>query len=308
MTSRPWPAMLPVRCVRIARPTDQLDEVVRFYCEGLGLPELDRFAGNAGYRGVLLGLPGMRYHLEFTQHDHGSPGPAPSRDNLLVLYFDDLTQVEQVATWLAALGHLPVEAENPYWTENGAVTVEDPDHWRVVLMPQRLARGAEPLVAVGWYAGDRDALRPLFELAEDSPAELDSYLHSGRILVARIGPEVVGHLQLVDTGQPGQAEVKNMAVREDWQGRGFGRRLMRAALTLLAAEGTTMVRVATAAADIGNLRFYQRQGFRMRSIERDVLTDSAGYPPGAEVARIALRDRVWLDLQLGAASSGTRSP
>ena len=43
--------------VRVARPTDQLDEVVRFYREGLGLPELDRFAGHVGYRGVLLGLP-----------------------------------------------------------------------------------------------------------------------------------------------------------------------------------------------------------------------------------------------------------
>ena len=139
MTSRSWPARLPVRSVRFARPTDQLDEVVCFYCEGLGLPELDRFAGHAGYRGVLLGLPGSRYHLEFTQHDRGSPGPAPSRDNLLVLYFDDLTQVEQVASRLATLGHLPVEAENPYWTENGAVTIEDPDHWRVVLMPQSLA-------------------------------------------------------------------------------------------------------------------------------------------------------------------------
>jgi len=51
----------------------------------------------AGCRGrcVLLGLPGARYHLEFTQHDHGSPGPAPGRDNLLVLCFDDLTQMEQ---------------------------------------------------------------------------------------------------------------------------------------------------------------------------------------------------------------------
>jgi catechol 2,3-dioxygenase-like lactoylglutathione lyase family enzyme len=140
MTSRPWPAILPVRNVRFARPTDQLDDVVRFYREGLGLAELGRFAGHAGYRGVLLGLPGMPYHLEFTQHDHGSPGPAPSRTNLLVLYFDDLTQVEQVASRLATLGHLPVEAENPYWTENGAVTIEDPDHWQVVLMPQPLAR------------------------------------------------------------------------------------------------------------------------------------------------------------------------
>ena len=48
MTSRSWPAMLPVRSVRFARPADQLGEVVRFYREGLGLPELDRFAGHAG--------------------------------------------------------------------------------------------------------------------------------------------------------------------------------------------------------------------------------------------------------------------
>ena len=78
MTSWTWPAMLPVRYVRIARPTDQLDVVVRFYREGLGLPELDRFAGHAGYRGVLLGLPGTQYHLEFTQHERGSPGSAGS--------------------------------------------------------------------------------------------------------------------------------------------------------------------------------------------------------------------------------------
>src|SRR5438034_11838219 len=82
MTSQPWPAALPVRSVRVARPTDQLDEVVRFYTDGLGLPELGRFAGHAGYTGVLLGLPGVEYHLEFTQHDQGSPGPAPTRDNL----------------------------------------------------------------------------------------------------------------------------------------------------------------------------------------------------------------------------------
>ena len=63
-----------------------------------------------GYRGVMLGLPVMTYHLEFTQHDHGSPGLAPSRDNLLVLYLDDRAQVEQVAARLATLGHLPVEA------------------------------------------------------------------------------------------------------------------------------------------------------------------------------------------------------
>ena len=299
MTSSPWPSTLPVQHVRIARPTDQLNEVVRFYRDGLGLPEIGRFDGHAGYRGVMLGLPGTAYHLEFTQHDHGSPGQAPSRDNLLVLYLSDPAQAEQAASRLVTLGHPAVEAENPYWTGNGAITFEDPDHWRVVLMPRPFGGEPGPPVTVEWHDGDRDALRPLFELAEDSAAALDSYLHAGRVLVARRGPRIAGHLQLTGTGQPGQAEVKSMAIREDLQGQGIGRQLMQAALTLLAAEGVTTVRVATAAADAGNLRFYQRQGFRIHSVERDAFTEASGYPPGIQVAGIPLRDRVWLDIQLG---------
>jgi len=56
-----------------------------------------------------------------------------------------------------------------------------------------------------------------------------------------------------------------------------------------------LILVATAAADIGNLRFYQRQGFRMRSVERDAFTPATGYPPGLLIDGIELRDRVWLD-------------
>jgi GNAT superfamily N-acetyltransferase len=145
------------------------------------------------------------------------------------------------------------------------------------------------------HRGPRDNLRPLFELAEDSAAELDSYINSGRVLVAVSGAEVIGHLQLTGTDDPRQAEIKNMAVRENRQGQGVGRRLIQAAIDLAAAESVTTILVATAAADIGNLRFYQRQGFRMRSIERDAFTPATGYPPGIVIDGIELRDRVWLD-------------
>jgi hypothetical protein len=55
--------------------------------------------------------------------------------------------------------------------------------------------------------------------------------------------------------------------------------------------------VATAAADVGNLRFYQRQGFRLRSLERDAFTVATGYQDEV-IDGIPLRDRVWLDLAL----------
>jgi catechol 2,3-dioxygenase-like lactoylglutathione lyase family enzyme len=131
-----WPASLPAVEVRVARPTDQLDAVVYFYRDALGLPELFRFEDHAGYTGVMLGLPGTGYHLEFTSHIAGSPGPAPTRDNLLVLYFETPAAQRVVVDRMARSGFPAVRPENPYWSDNGGVTIEDPDRWRVVLMPQ----------------------------------------------------------------------------------------------------------------------------------------------------------------------------
>ena len=59
--------------------------------------------------------------------------------------------------------------------------------------------------------------------------------------------------------------------------------------------------MATASADVRNLRFYQRLGFRMRAIDRDAFTAATGYRPGIKLDGIELRDRVWLDMRLGPA-------
>jgi hypothetical protein len=51
---------------------------------------------------------------------------------------------------------------------------------------------------------------------------------------------------------------------------------------------------------VGSRRFYQRQGFRMRSVERDAFTPATGYPSGLRIDGIELRDRVWLDREVHA--------
>ena len=116
--------------VRFARHTNQLEEVVRFYRDGLGLPEIGRFGGHDGYDGVFLAIPGTHAHLEFTSGG-AHPAPVPHPEMLLVLY---LGSVEAVTEMCERVGAQPVEPANPYWKQHG-VTLVDPDGCRVVLVP-----------------------------------------------------------------------------------------------------------------------------------------------------------------------------
>lgn len=158
-------------------------------------------------------------------------------------------------------------------------------------------------ILIEQYEGPRGGLRPLFELAEDSASQLDSYIDSGEVLVAVAGDRFLGHLQLTDTDVEGEVEIKNMAVVPEHQRRGIGRTLITAAIEWAREQSRSTVCVATAAADTDNLRFYQRVGFRMRSVERDAFTDAAGYDPEIRIDGIPLRDRVWLDLRLDRAAA-----
>ncbi len=128
-----WPNEMKVAQIRVARPTDQLEKIVEFYCKGLGLQKIGSFEGHRGYTGVMIGLPSFDYHLEFTQHIDGSPCPAPTKDNLLVFYIPNRKTIEQITGRLKNMGYDSVEPENGYWGELG-VTIEDPDGWRIVLM------------------------------------------------------------------------------------------------------------------------------------------------------------------------------
>ena len=117
--------------LRIARHTEQLEELVRFYRDGVGLREVGRFRNHAGYDGVFLAVDGSGAHLEFTAGGREA-APDPHPESLVVLYLGDGESVRSVT---ARLGVDPVGASNPYWDEHG-VTVEDPDGFRVVLVPE----------------------------------------------------------------------------------------------------------------------------------------------------------------------------
>jgi catechol 2,3-dioxygenase-like lactoylglutathione lyase family enzyme len=118
--------------LRVARPTDRLEAVVRFYTQGLGLRVLGSFEGHRGFDGVMLGGPGARYHLEFTCRRGHSVGRAPNPEHLLVFYLPDEGQWRAALERMRRAGHDAVPSLNPYWDERGR-TYEDPDGYRVVL-------------------------------------------------------------------------------------------------------------------------------------------------------------------------------
>jgi Glyoxalase/Bleomycin resistance protein/Dioxygenase superfamily len=106
--------------------------VVRFYSNGLGLTKLGSFEDHEGFDGVMLGVPGASYHLEFTHKRGHETGRAPTKDNLLVFYLPDEQQWQAAVDRMIAAGYEPLLSFNPYWDCAGR-TFEDPDGYRVVL-------------------------------------------------------------------------------------------------------------------------------------------------------------------------------
>lgn len=299
-----WPAHLRPGAVRWARSSSRYDDTIGFYRDVVGLPVVGGFTGSFGEDGTIFGLPDTGTQMEVVR---GHDGETPDVLDQLVLYLDDAEAVTAATAPLRDRGLTPDPDPHPYWGANGAVSYRDPDGRVLVYAPWVYGREPDPIdrhpddpapttapLDISEYAGDRSPLRPLFELAEDSATQLDGYLDAGRVLVARRGGALVGHLQLVPTGRDGEIELKNMAVVPAMRGTGVGRALVATALARCKADHLTGVVVATAAADVGNLRFYQRCGFRFAGVERDAFTPETGYPEPVIIDGIPLRDRVWL--------------
>ena len=293
-----------------------LDRSVAFYRDVVGLP----LAFEVPERGAAffwIGSPGEAMLGLWTL------GSAPIGLSLHVAFKTSLADVLDACARLRALDVTPLsffatETTEPSvigWMPAAAVYLRDPDGHLLEylamldaapdpdagILPwsQWTARAeATDEVRLELHLGPRGELRRLFVMAEDSAEALDSYLDAGEVLVAVAGGRVIGHLQLIDTSEPPGSEIKNMAVESAYRRRGIGSKLVEAAVELARARHLPTLTVATAAADIDNLRFYQRLGFRMRSVERDAFTPAAGYPPHTRVDGIDLRDRVWLDLDL----------
>ncbi|NHB90858.1 VOC family protein [Photorhabdus cinerea] len=118
--------------LRIARPTDNLNQIVKMYCQGLGFIVLAKFENHENFDGVMLGHPNHLWHLEFTHHRSTTVGRAPTQDNLLAFYIPGHSEWLHQTSLMKTAGFIDVPSYNPYWDVQGK-TFEDIDGYRVVL-------------------------------------------------------------------------------------------------------------------------------------------------------------------------------
>lgn len=118
--------------LRVARPVSDPGRTEAMYRRGLGLRVIGRFEDHRGFDGVMLGVPGSSYHFEFTRARAQAVDPAPTVEDLIVLYIPDEREWRALCADMLAAGFRVVESFNPYWGLRGR-TYEDGDGYRVVL-------------------------------------------------------------------------------------------------------------------------------------------------------------------------------
>jgi catechol 2,3-dioxygenase-like lactoylglutathione lyase family enzyme len=117
--------------LRVARPSEDLEALIPFYRDGLGLNVLFRFENHEGFDGIMFGSEDAPYHFEFTRANGHAVGRAPAQDHAGLLSAD--AEKWQVAIdRMRSAGFAPVPAFSPYWHRCGR-TFEDPDRYRIVL-------------------------------------------------------------------------------------------------------------------------------------------------------------------------------
>ncbi len=135
----------------------------------------------------------------------------------------------------------------------------------------------------------------LLLLADPSKEIVDNYLRRGDAYLAKIEDEIIGVYVLLQT-RPQTIEIVNIAVHEDYQGRGIGKQLVLDAIKKAKMLHAKTVEIGTGNTSIHQLALYQKCGFRITGIDQDFFIrnyDEEIYENG-----IQCRDMIRLRLQV----------
>lgn len=105
-------------------------------------------------------------------------------------------------------------------------------------------------------------------LADPSRELIQTYFTEGECYVAEENGEKIGVFVIV--ALPGNTlEIKNIAVCEDRQGQGIGKKLLQEAIEIAKRKGCVHIEIGTGNSSIGQLALYQKCGFRITGVVKD---------------------------------------
>lgn len=115
---------------------------------------------------------------------------------------------------------------------------------------------------------DEELPMELLLLADPSEKLVGEYVSRGKCYIMSLDGLIVGTYVLIPT-RPETVEIVNVAVNENYHGKGYGKQLVLHAIETAKREGYKTIEIGTGNSGVVQLALYQKCGFRMTSIDRD---------------------------------------
>lgn len=112
----------------------------------------------------------------------------------------------------------------------------------------------------------------LLLLADPSERNILTYIQKGEVYVA-LKEEVIG-VYVLNITPPHKAEIMNIAVVENQQGKGIGKALIYHAIQRARLIGVASIEIGTGNSSFQQLALYQKCGFRMKEILHNYFVDN----------------------------------
>lgn len=123
-------------------------------------------------------------------------------------------------------------------------------------------------VDIRLFDANEDVPMDLLLLADPSEETVREYVNRCQCFVAVNHHEIVGVLALLKT-RPHTMEIVNIAVREQHQGKGIGKKLILFAIEQAKQQKMKTVEIGTGNSSLHQLGLYQKCGFRITGVDRD---------------------------------------
>jgi len=136
---------------------------------------------------------------------------------------------------------------------------------RIFLLPMPHSK---TLLQFRTLAAGELAPRDLLLLADPDNEAIDRYLHKSAVVLAVLDEKIIG-IYVLYPHNSACAEIKNIAIAETEQGKGYGRQLLEHAITSANTLGFQELLIGTANTSFGQLALYQKLGFRLFELRKN---------------------------------------